>query len=142
MFAVLHSDINSLMPGLLYLTGQPYCKKVQISKSQNWNYKLNSQELSKLIYIKELVGELDCCVQQKVQQLTGKKSFFANCQLMHFYDFFHLIATLVIAQSFNTGVMQCTENCSVTLNNIIQCNFNGIQCQVINTLLLLYQMTI
>ncbi len=27
MFAVLHSDINSLKSGLLHLTGQPYCKK-------------------------------------------------------------------------------------------------------------------
>jgi hypothetical protein len=27
MFAVVHSDINSLKSGLLYLTGQPYCKK-------------------------------------------------------------------------------------------------------------------
>jgi hypothetical protein len=27
MFAVLHSDINSLKSGLLHLTSQPYCKK-------------------------------------------------------------------------------------------------------------------
>jgi hypothetical protein len=27
MFATLHSDINSLKSGFLYLTGQPYCKK-------------------------------------------------------------------------------------------------------------------
>jgi hypothetical protein len=27
MFAVLHSDINSLKYGLLHLTGQRYCKK-------------------------------------------------------------------------------------------------------------------
>jgi hypothetical protein len=32
MFAVLHSDINSLQSGLLHLTGQPYFKK---SRSAN-----------------------------------------------------------------------------------------------------------
>ncbi len=32
MFAVLHSDINSLKPGLLHLTGQPYCKKSRSAK--------------------------------------------------------------------------------------------------------------
>jgi hypothetical protein len=32
MFAVLHSDINSLKSGLLHLTGQPYCKKGRSAK--------------------------------------------------------------------------------------------------------------
>jgi hypothetical protein len=32
MFAVLHSDINSLKSALLYLTGQPYCKKSRSAK--------------------------------------------------------------------------------------------------------------
>ncbi len=32
MFAVLHSDINSLKSGLLHLTGQPYCKKSRSAK--------------------------------------------------------------------------------------------------------------
>jgi hypothetical protein len=32
MFAVLHSDINSLKSGLLRLTGQPYCKKSRSAK--------------------------------------------------------------------------------------------------------------
>jgi hypothetical protein len=32
MFAVLHSDINSLKSGLLYLTGQPYCKNGRSAK--------------------------------------------------------------------------------------------------------------
>ncbi len=32
MFAVLHSDINSLKSGLLHLTGQPYCKKSRSEK--------------------------------------------------------------------------------------------------------------
>ncbi len=32
MFAVLHSDINSLKSGLLHLTGQPYCKKCRSVK--------------------------------------------------------------------------------------------------------------
>jgi hypothetical protein len=32
IFAALHSDINSLKPGLLYLTGQPYCKKSRLAK--------------------------------------------------------------------------------------------------------------
>jgi hypothetical protein len=32
MFAVLHSDINSLKSGLLQLTGQPYCKKTRSAK--------------------------------------------------------------------------------------------------------------
>jgi hypothetical protein len=32
MFAVLHSDINSLKSGLLYQTGQPYCKKGRSAK--------------------------------------------------------------------------------------------------------------
>ncbi len=45
MLAVLPSDINSLISGLLHLTGKPYCKKTRFSKSQRWNYKLNSKEL-------------------------------------------------------------------------------------------------
>jgi hypothetical protein len=32
MFAVLHSDINSLKSGLLHLTDQPYCKKGRSAK--------------------------------------------------------------------------------------------------------------
>jgi hypothetical protein len=32
MFAVLHSDINSLKSGLLHLTGHPYCKKGRSTK--------------------------------------------------------------------------------------------------------------
>jgi hypothetical protein len=32
MFAVLHSDTNSLKSGLLYLTRQPYCKKGRSAK--------------------------------------------------------------------------------------------------------------
>jgi hypothetical protein len=32
MFAVLHSDINSLKSGLLHLTGQLYCKKSRSAK--------------------------------------------------------------------------------------------------------------
>jgi hypothetical protein len=32
MFAVLHSDINSLKSGLLHLTGRPYCKKCRSAK--------------------------------------------------------------------------------------------------------------
>ena len=32
MFAVLHSDINSLRSGLLHLTGQPYCKNGRLAK--------------------------------------------------------------------------------------------------------------
>jgi hypothetical protein len=32
MFAVLHSDINSLKSGLLHLTSQPYCKKCRSAK--------------------------------------------------------------------------------------------------------------
>jgi hypothetical protein len=32
MFAVLHTDINSLKSGLLHLTGQPYCKKSRSAK--------------------------------------------------------------------------------------------------------------
>jgi hypothetical protein len=32
MFAVLHSDINSLMSGFLYLTIQPYFKKRRSAK--------------------------------------------------------------------------------------------------------------
>ncbi len=32
MFAVLHSDNNSLKSGLLHLTGQPYCKKSRSAK--------------------------------------------------------------------------------------------------------------
>ncbi len=32
MFAVLHSDINSLKSGLLHLTSQPYCKKSRSPK--------------------------------------------------------------------------------------------------------------
>ncbi len=32
MFAVLYSDLNCLMPGLLHLTSQPYCEKSRSSK--------------------------------------------------------------------------------------------------------------
>jgi hypothetical protein len=32
MFAVTHSDINSLKSGLLHLTGQAYCKKGRSAK--------------------------------------------------------------------------------------------------------------
>jgi hypothetical protein len=32
MFAVLHSDINSIKSGLLHLTSQPYCKKSRLAK--------------------------------------------------------------------------------------------------------------
>jgi hypothetical protein len=32
MFAVLHSDVNSLKSGLLHLTGQSYCKKSRSAK--------------------------------------------------------------------------------------------------------------
>ncbi len=32
MFVVLHSDINSLKPDLLHLTGQPFCKKGRSAK--------------------------------------------------------------------------------------------------------------
>ncbi len=32
MFALLHSDINSLKSGLLRLTGQPYCKESRSAK--------------------------------------------------------------------------------------------------------------
>ncbi len=32
MFVVLHSDINSLKPGLLHLTGKLYCKKSRSEK--------------------------------------------------------------------------------------------------------------
>ncbi len=32
MFAVLHSDINSLKSGLLHFTGQPYCKNYRLAK--------------------------------------------------------------------------------------------------------------
>jgi hypothetical protein len=35
MFAVLHSDINSLKSGLLHLTGPPYCKKSRSAKVKN-----------------------------------------------------------------------------------------------------------
>jgi hypothetical protein len=46
-FAVMHSDIKSFKSGLLHLTGQPNCKKGRFSKSQRWNNKLNSQQLSR-----------------------------------------------------------------------------------------------
>jgi len=32
MFAVLHSDINSLKSDLLHFTGQPYCKNSRSAK--------------------------------------------------------------------------------------------------------------
>jgi hypothetical protein len=32
MFAVMHSDIKSFKSGLLLLTGQPYCKRVDSVK--------------------------------------------------------------------------------------------------------------
>jgi hypothetical protein len=32
MFALRHSDINSLKSGFLYLSGQPYCKKSRSAK--------------------------------------------------------------------------------------------------------------
>ena len=35
MFAVLHSDINIHKSGLLYLTGQPHCKKSRSAKDKD-----------------------------------------------------------------------------------------------------------
>ncbi len=35
MFAVLHSDIDFHKSGLLYLTGQPYCKKSRSAKDKD-----------------------------------------------------------------------------------------------------------
>jgi hypothetical protein len=35
MFAVLHSDINFHKSGLLYLTGQLYCKKSRSAKAKD-----------------------------------------------------------------------------------------------------------
>jgi hypothetical protein len=32
MFAMPHSDINSIKSGLLHLTGQPYCKNCRLAK--------------------------------------------------------------------------------------------------------------
>ncbi len=44
MFAVLHLDINSLRPGLLHLTGQPYYKKCRSVKVKDGarNYSLRN----------------------------------------------------------------------------------------------------
>ena len=36
MFAVLHSDINSIKSGLVHLTGQPFCKKSRSAKVKDW----------------------------------------------------------------------------------------------------------
>jgi hypothetical protein len=35
MFAVPHSDINSLMSGLLHLSSQPYCEKSRSAKEKD-----------------------------------------------------------------------------------------------------------
>jgi hypothetical protein len=35
MFAVLHSDLNSLKSGHLHITGQPYCKESRSAKVQD-----------------------------------------------------------------------------------------------------------
>ncbi len=40
LFAALHSDINSLKSGLLYLTSQPYCKKGRSAKVKDGIIKL------------------------------------------------------------------------------------------------------
>jgi hypothetical protein len=60
MFAVLHSDINSLKSGLVHLTGQPYCKKGRSAKVKGGiinsilrnylvdQYKYNSIKLARL----------------------------------------------------------------------------------------------
>jgi hypothetical protein len=40
MFAVLHSDINSLKSGLLHLTSQPYYKKGRSAKVKDGIIKL------------------------------------------------------------------------------------------------------
>ena len=40
MFAVLHSDINSLKFALLHLTGQPYCKQSRSAKVKDGIIKL------------------------------------------------------------------------------------------------------
>ncbi len=47
MFAILHSDIKSLKSGLLHFYRQALLQKLQIRKSQRWNYKLYSLELSR-----------------------------------------------------------------------------------------------
>jgi hypothetical protein len=43
MFAVLHSDINSLESGFLYLTGQPWCKKSGSAKVKDGIMKNNER---------------------------------------------------------------------------------------------------
>jgi hypothetical protein len=40
MFAVLHSDINSLKSGLLHFNGQPYSKKSRSAKVKDGNINL------------------------------------------------------------------------------------------------------
>ncbi len=57
MFAVLHSDINSLKSGLLHLTGQPYCKKSRSVKVKNGIINLFLETIS-------LIDTLDSGVQE------------------------------------------------------------------------------
>jgi hypothetical protein len=53
MFAVLHSDINSLKSGLLHVTAQPYWKKSRSEKVKDgiinlflWNYLIDLYSIS------------------------------------------------------------------------------------------------
>jgi hypothetical protein len=58
MFAVLHSDINSPMSGLLHLTGQPYCKKSRSAKVKD--------EIINLFLRNYLVDRYIVCFAKKI----------------------------------------------------------------------------
>jgi hypothetical protein len=59
MFAVMHSDMNSLESGLLYLAGQPYCKKSRSAKVKDGiiinlilrNYLVNQDTQCHMLFI-------------------------------------------------------------------------------------------
>ncbi len=70
MFAVLHSDINSLKSGLLHLTGQPYCKQGRSAKVKDGiiNLFLRSYLLDRYI-----CGKLLCLYKPvKVTEMNKK----------------------------------------------------------------------
>jgi hypothetical protein len=62
MFAVLHSDINSLKSGHLHLTGQPYRKKSRSAKVKDG--------IINLILMNYLVDR--CNVRQSLSSLISK----------------------------------------------------------------------
>jgi hypothetical protein len=100
MFAVLHSDINSLKSGLLHLTSQPYRKKSRSAKVKDG--------IINLILRNYLVDRYKCI--HKVP--PSHTSTVRNCNKDLFT--FHFLSSI----SLNLNFVQLTNNKMVSANFI------------------------